>query len=333
MKKLPLISIIIPAFNEADNLSPLQQRLHSALQSIGASYEVLWVNDGSSDDTLEIIKEFCAADSRHRYLSMSRNFGHQLAIMAGLNHCKGKAAVIIDSDLQDPPELIPELWKKYQEGYKVVYAQRRRRKGESAFKKWTAKAFYRLLKNTTRTNIPLDTGDFRLIDRQVIEVLTQMPEQHKFLRGQIAWAGFKQTAVLYDRESRHSGESGYSLFKMIRLALDGITAFSNYPLRLATFTGFIVSFLSFLIILYALYSKFILDRVITGWTSLIISTMFIGGVQLISIGIIGEYISRISSDVRRRPLYVIEEDNVGEEYPRLTSAQDQSASAKIPLWQ
>jgi polyisoprenyl-phosphate glycosyltransferase len=327
MKEQPLLSIIIPAFNEADNLSQLLQRLQSALQSITANYEVLWVNDGSSDDTLEIIKQFCAADSRHRYLSLSRNFGHQLAIMAGLNRCKGKAAVIIDSDLQDPPELIPELWKKYQQGNKVVYARRRRRKGENLFKKWTAKVFYRLLKNTTRISIPLDTGDFRLIDRQVIDILKQMPEQHKFLRGQIAWIGFKQTAVLYDRESRHSGKSGYSFLKMVHLALDGITAFSNYPLRLATITGFIVSFLSFLIILYALYSKFILDRVITGWTSLIISTMFIGGVQLITIGIIGEYISRINSDVRRRPLYVIEEDNLQEEAPRLTSAQGLSASA------
>jgi dolichol-phosphate mannosyltransferase len=230
--------------------------------------------------------------------------------MSGIEHATGDAVVIMDGDLQDPPELIPELCKKYREGFKVVYAQRRSREGETLAKKWTAKIFYRLLKKTTNIKIPLDTGDFRLIDRKVVEYLKQMPERHKFLRGQIAWIGFKQTAVFYDREIRLAGKTNFSFSKMFQFALDGITAFSNYPLRMATVMGFAVSAVSFLVILYALYSKFVLDRTITGWTSLIISVLFIGGVQLIAIGIIGEYISRINSDVRKRPLYVIEEENI-----------------------
>jgi dolichol-phosphate mannosyltransferase len=229
--------------------------------------------------------------------------------MAGLDQCLGEAAIIIDADLQDPPELIPQLWQKYEEGYKVVYAQRRSRAGESWFKKSTAHFFYLLLKKLTRIHIPIDTGDYRLIDRKVINCLKAMPEQHKFLRGQIAWIGFKQVGVLYDRDNRFSGKSHYNFSKMFRFAMDGITAFSNYPLRLATQLGFIISILSFLIILYALYSKLVLKQAISGWTSIIISTTFIGGVQLLTIGIIGEYISRINSDVRKRPFYVIEEDS------------------------
>jgi polyisoprenyl-phosphate glycosyltransferase len=309
----PELSIIIPVYNEARIFPLLQQRLAKAVESITTDYEVIWVNDCSTDETLFLIRQLASVDKRHRYISLSRNFGHQRAISAGIDYCKGKAAVIMDGDLQDPPELIPELWKKYKEGFKVVYAQRRSRKGESLFKKWTAQLFYRILKNTARIQIPLDTGDFRLIDRVIITHLRQMPEQHKFIRGQIAWIGFKQTSVLYDREERKAGSTNFSTFKMLRFAMDGITAFSNYPLRVVTLTGFGVSLISFLIILYALYSKFILGHVFTGWTSLIISTMFIGGVQLIAIGIIGQYISRINSDVRKRPLYIVEEESSGQE--------------------
>jgi polyisoprenyl-phosphate glycosyltransferase len=309
----PELSIIIPVFNEARIFPLLQQRLAKAVESITTDYEVIWVNDCSTDETLSLIRQLSSVDKRHRYISLSRNFGHQRAISAGIDYCKGRAAVIMDGDLQDPPELIPELWKKYKEGFKVVYAQRRSRKGESLFKKWTAQVFYRILKNTARIQIPLDTGDFRLIDRVIITHLRQMPEQHKFIRGQIAWIGFKQTSVLYDREERKAGSTNFSTFKMLRFAMDGITAFSNYPLRVVTLTGFGVSLISFLIILYALYSKFILGHVLTGWTSLIISTMFIGGVQLIAIGIIGQYISRINSDVRKRPLYIVEEESPGQE--------------------
>lgn len=310
MNASPVISMIVPVYNEQDNLILLHDRLMPILGSITDNYEIVWVNDGSKDRSLDIIKDFAAKDSRHKYISFSRNFGHQVALMAGIQYCSGNAAITIDSDLQDPPELITELWKKYNEGYKVVYAQRRKRAGENYFRNLTIKIFYRLLKNITRINIPVDTGDFRLIDRKVIDALKQMPEHHKFLRGQIAWIGFKQTPVFYDRDGRHAGKSNYGLFKLVQLAFDGFTAFSNHPLRVASFCGFIVSFIAFLIILYALYSKFILGGVISGWTSLIISTMFIGGVQLITIGIIGEYISRINSDVRKRPLYIVDENNI-----------------------
>lgn len=307
---LPALSIVIPLHNEEGNLPHLHQRLVLVLQSLTNDYEIVYVNDGSRDATLSMVKALAVQDTRVRYISFSRNFGHQMAIMSGIEHAHGQAVVVMDGDLQDPPELIPELWKKYNEGFKVVYAQRRSREGETWLKKWTAKTFYRILKKTTQIKIPLDTGDFRLIDRKVIDYLKQMPERHKFLRGQIAWIGFKQAAVFYDRESRFTGKTNFSFSKMFQFALDGITAFSNYPLRLATVMGFVVSAISFVVILYALYSKFVLDRTITGWTSLIISVLFIGGVQLIAIGIIGEYISRINSDVRKRPLYVIEEENV-----------------------
>src|SRR5688572_17523707 len=284
----PILSIIIPVFNEEQNIGLLYTRLLSSLKKITEDFEIIWINDNSTDQTLSLIKKLAAEDPRNRYISMSRNFGHQRAITAGIDRCNGKAAVIIDGDLQDPPELIPELWEKYQQGYKVVYAQRRKRKGESWLKKQTAEWFYRILKKTANVDIPLDAGDFRLIDRRIIDHLKEMPEQEKFIRGQIAWIGFKQTSVMYDREGRESGSSKFSFFKMLHFALDGITAFSNYPLRIVTLMGFAVSFVAFLIILYALYSKFVLNEVLSGWTSLIISTMFLGGIQLISIGIIGQ---------------------------------------------
>jgi polyisoprenyl-phosphate glycosyltransferase len=304
----PMLSIIIPVYNEEQNIGLLYSRLLSSLEKITSDFEILWVNDNSSDQTLPLIKKLAREDARNRFISMSRNFGHQRAITAGIDKCRGTAAVIMDGDLQDPPELIPELWARYQEGFKVVYAQRRERKGESWFKKQTASWFYKILKKTANVEIPLNTGDYRLIDRRIIDHLKEMPEQDKFIRGQIAWIGFKQTSVMYDRDERASGSSKFSIFKMLHFALDGITAFSNYPLRIVTLMGFAVSFIAFLIILYALYSKFILDEVLSGWTSLIISTMFLGGIQLISIGIIGQYISRINSDVRKRPLYIVEEE-------------------------
>ncbi len=224
--------------------------------------------------------------------------------------CKAKAVVIIDGDLQDPPELITAMYTKYKEGYEVVYAKRAQRKGESLFKKSTAKLFYLVLKQITSINIPLDTGDFRLIDQKVVHYLKQMPEQNKFLRGQIAWLGFRQTQVLFNRDKRKYGKTGYSFSKMLHFALDGITGFSDKPLQMVTKFGFIISFFSVVIILYAFYSHFILDSTITGWTSLIISSMFIGGVQLVSVGVIGEYISRINKNVLKRPMYIVEKSNI-----------------------
>ena len=303
------ISVIVPIYNEEQIIPELYNRLQKTVSQISKNYELIFVNDGSKDHSLLELLKLSEQDSRVCYISFSRNFGHQIAVTAGLDASKGKAVVIIDGDLQDPPELIIDFFKKYQEGYEVVYAKRQERKGESAFKKITAKLFYRTLKRITSFEIPLDTSDFRLIDRKVVNYLNQMPEQNKFLRGQIAWLGFKQTHVLFNREKRKYGKTGYSFGKMLRFALDGITSFSDKPLQLVTKLGFAISFLSFITILYAIYSHFILERTITGWTSLIISSMFIGGVQLISIGVIGEYISRINKNVLKRPLYIVEKTN------------------------
>jgi polyisoprenyl-phosphate glycosyltransferase len=304
-----MISVIIPCFNEEDNLNELTIRLNNSLHEVTSSFEILLINDGSTDATLQKIKALAGQNSNVKYISFSRNFGHQIAVSAGLDHCRGQAVVIMDGDLQDPPELIPEMYKKYKEGYDVVYTKRTRRNGESWFKKSTAKLFYRILQRFTSFNIPLDAGDFRLIDRKVVEMLRQMPEQNKFLRGQIAWMGFRQTYVEYERDARRHGKTGYPFKKMLDFALDGITSLSHRPLRLVTQAGFTVSFLSFLILLYALGSHFILERTITGWTSLIITVAFLGGVQLLSIGIIGEYISRINKNILNRPLYIVEESN------------------------
>ncbi len=308
---MPQISVVIPVFDEAENLPVLQQELSAVLSAGGLSYEILYVNDGSRDGSLEVIRSLAGEYPQVHYINFSRNFGHQVAVSAGLDHCKGDAVVIMDADLQDPPALIRALYDRYREGYEVVYARRRRRRGEGLLKRLTASFFYRLMARITSVHIPLDTGDFRIIDRKVVEVLRDMPERHKFLRGQIAWVGFRQTFVEYDRHERMAGESGYSWSRMIRFALDGITAFSDVPLRLVTYCGFLVSGIAFLIALYALYARFILQDYVQGWASLIISVLFIGGIQMIGIGIIGEYISRIQTDTRKRPLYVIDEIHLG----------------------
>jgi glycosyltransferase involved in cell wall biosynthesis len=304
------LSVVIPIFNEEKNIPLLFERLHTSVSQITPSYELIFVNDGSKDNSLLELIKIVEQDSRVFYINFSRNFGHQLAVTAGLDASRGKAVVIIDGDMQDPPELIPALYAKYKEGFEVVYAQRRKREGDSFFKKITAKYFYRTLKKLTSIDIPLDTGDFRLIDRKIVDNLKQMPERNKFLRGQIAWLGYRQTSVLFDRDKRLHGKSGYPLSKMLKFAMDGVTGFSAKPLAFVTRVGFVMSILSFVIILYAIYSHFILHRTITGWTSLIISTMFIGGVQLLSIGIIGEYISRINNNVLQRPLYIVERTNI-----------------------
>src|SRR5687768_7480060 len=304
------ISVVVPIYNEEKVIPELYNRIREAVLKVSTKYELIFVNDGSKDNSLLELLSLSEKDDRVFYINFSRNFGHQVAVTAGLDACRGKAVIIMDGDLQDPPELIPLLHSKYQEGYEVVYAQRQERDGEGFFKKSTASLFYRVLKRLTTIDIPLDTGDFRLIDRRVVDYLKQMPEQNKFLRGQIAWLGFKQTKVLYTRERRKYGKTGYSINKMMHFAMDGITGFSDTPLHIVTRSGFIISFFSFLIILYAFYSHFILDSTITGWTSLMISSMFIGGIQLISIGIIGEYISRMNKNILNRPMYIIERTNI-----------------------
>ncbi len=312
-----VLSIIVPIYNEEKIIQELYQRITYTAKTITDNYEILFINDGSRDTSLMHLVAISQQDEKAFFIDFSRNFGHQIAVTAGIDLCRGNAAVIIDGDLQDPPELIPEMYKKHQEGFNVVYGKRLERQGESFFKRITAKAFYRILRKLTAIEIPLDTGDFRLIDRKIIECLKQMPEKNKFLRGQIAWLGFKQTAVTFTRNERKYGTSGYPLGKMISFALDGITGFSNKPLTFVTRLGFIISGFSALIILYAIFSHYCLRETITGWTSLIISSMFIGGVQLISIGIIGEYISRINNNILNRPLYVIQKTNLVHSPPEI----------------
>ena len=304
------ISIVVPLYNEEKNIRLMHDRLVSSILKITSNFEIIYVNDGSNDNSFLELLKLSNEDERVKYINFSRNFGHQIAVTAGLDYSKGAAVVIIDGDLQDPPEVIPEMYAMYKEGFEVVYGQRLIRKGESFLKKITAKYFYRILKKITNINIPVDTGDFRLIDRKIVNDLKNMPEQNKFLRGQIAWLGYRQTSIFFERDERKFGETGYPFSKMLKFALDGITGFSDVPLQFVTKTGIFISFISFLVILYAIFSHFILERTITGWTSLIISSMFIGGVQLISVGIIGEYISRINKNVQNRPLYIVSETNI-----------------------
>ena len=304
-----LLSLIVPVYNEEKNLSLFFERSRKVLESLLIPFEIIFINDGSKDESLALIKSFSKNYDSIRFIDLSRNFGHQIAVSAGLDYAKGDIICIIDADLQDPPELIPVMLDKMMSGYEVVYAKRKTRQGESIFKTWTAKIFYRILSRLTTIEIPLDSGDFRLFDKKVLDVIRQMPEKNKFLRGQIAWAGFEQTYVEYDREARHAGETGYDFRKMLRLALDGITSFSNAPLKLVTYFGVIVSVFAFIATLFVLYSIYVIKSFVPGWGSLLISILFIGGVQMIAIGIIGEYLSRMNQNLLNRPLYVVREKN------------------------
>ena len=307
-----LLSVVVPIFNEEENIRLLHERLCGVVKKLNTELEFIFVNDGSRDNSLAIIKLLAASHSNVKFIDFSRNFGHQIAVTAGLDIAKGDAVVIIDADLQDPPELIAEMFVKWQQGFEVVYAKRKERRGENFFKKFSAKLFYRVINKMISFNIPMDTGDFRIIDRKIVDVLKSMPEQQKFLRGQISWAGFKQTYVEYDRDPRHAGETGYTFKKMIKFALDGITSFSDAPLKLASLIGFIVSGFAFLMILYALYARFISRDYVQGWTSLMLAVLFLGGIQLICLGMIGEYISRVANNIKNRPLYIVRETNTDQ---------------------
>ncbi len=304
------ISVIIPAYNEEDNINVLHQRLSSVLQQITGQYELIFVNDGSKDNTMPMIRALSKQHPEVRYIDFSRNFGHQIAVTAGIDKAAGDAVVIIDADLQDPPELIIDMYKKMKEGFEVVYAKRKHRKGENWFKLWTAKVFYRLLSRITSISIPVDTGDFRIMDRKIVSILKEMPEKSKYLRGQISWIGFNQTYVEYDREERLRGETGYPISKMLRFALDGITGFSDLPLKIVTYFGFLVSIFAFFVMIYALYSRFIIKDYEPGWASIMVVILFIGGIQMIAVGIIGEYLSRMNKNIRNRPLYIIRDTNI-----------------------
>ncbi len=303
------LSVVVPLYNEANNIGALYNRIKSTLISLNLNHEIIFINDGSTDQTLPLVIGLSTTDSIVKYIDFSRNFGHQNAISAGIQWASGKKIVIMDGDGQDPPEFIPALYQKSQEGFEVVYAKRKKRQGEGWLKKITAKVFYRILARITNIEIPVDTGDFRIIDHKIQKILAQMPEQQKYIRGQIAWIGFNQTFLEYDREERMSGSTKFTYRKMIRFALDGISAFSTWPLKVATISGFIVSFIAFLLIIYSLYQKFF-GYTIVGWTSMQISILFLGGIQLLGIGILGEYLARVSENVKNRPHYIIRDTNL-----------------------
>jgi dolichol-phosphate mannosyltransferase len=311
MSSNPTLSVVIPVYNEEMNIGKLYQRLCNALETMNTDWEVVYVNDGSKDRSLSILKGLSETDSHVKYIDFSRNFGHQLAITAGIEHAKGEWIVIMDGDGQDPPELIPDLLNKAQEGFEVVYARRRKRDGENFLKKFTARLFYRLLAKITSIEIPVDTGDFRIIHRKIQRILSKMPEQHKYIRGQISWIGFNQTFLEYDREERMGGATKFTYRKMMRFALDGISSFSTWPLKVATISGFLVSAVAFVLIIYSLYQKFF-GTTEPGWTSLHISVLFLGGIQLIGIGMLGEYLGRVSDNVKSRPHYIVRDSNIAD---------------------
>jgi dolichol-phosphate mannosyltransferase len=306
-EKKQLLSVIVPCFNEEQVLRETHRRLIAVLEEGDFDYEIIYVDDGSEDGTYEILKELQASDDHVKILRFSRNFGHQIAATAGLHHAAGDAAVLIDGDLQDPPELIRDMVARWRNGYEVVYGKRTERAGETKFKLWTARLFYRLINSLSDVPIPLDTGDFRLMDRKVVDALNSMPEHYRFVRGMVSWAGFRQTFLPYAREPRFAGETKYPLRKMIGFAIDGILSFSLVPLKLATAVGFVASALALLGILYALFMRLFTTIWVSGWTLLFIAVLFMGGVQLVCLGIIGEYLGRSCHESKRRPLYLLQE--------------------------
>lgn len=304
----PTISIIAPIYNEEPVLAELYRRVRQVMESSGESWELLLVNDGSRDQSAAMIAQLHEKDERVKGLSFSRNFGFQIAVTAGLDHAQGDAIILTDADLQDPPELYPTMIAKWREGYDVVYGVRDSREGETWFKKVTATAFYRLIQRITDIDIPLDTGDFRLMDRRVVEAVRQMPERNRFLRGMVPWVGYRQTGVTYQRAARYDGESKFnSVRRMLPFAIDAITSFSYFPLQLATYLGFAMAMLSGLAIMAVIFLRlFTSGAELTGQATTLVAVLFLGSIQLISLGIIGEYLGRIYDEVKKRPLYLID---------------------------
>ncbi len=300
-------SIVVPVYNEIESLSELHSRLETVLNSLGAPWELIFVDDGSTDGSTEEILRIAGQDQRVRPVIFARNFGHQIAITAGLDYSQGEAVVMIDADLQDPPEVIPDLVSKWKEGYEVVFAVRTEREGESWFKKLTASIFYRLIYRITDVKIPLDTGDFRLLDRQAVNILNKMRERHRFPRGMAAWIGFRQVGVPYRRAARFAGTTKYPFRKMFRLALDAITSFSYFPLQLATYLGFICAGVSALVIPIVIAMRLTGSQAFLGQATTLIAVLFLGGIQLISLGILGEYLGRLYDEAKGRPLYIVRE--------------------------
>jgi polyisoprenyl-phosphate glycosyltransferase len=305
-----LLSVVVPVFSEEKIIPEFYVRVKKVMASLEGQvdHEIIFVDDGSRDQSLSLLKGLSHKDARVRIISFSRNFGHQFAITAGLDHAAGDAAVIIDGDLQDPPEVIPQMVDKWREGFKVVYGVREKRKGENPVKLVTAKLFYRLIRFLSDTDLPLDAGDFRLLDAKVIEALKTIREENRYLRGLVSWAGFSHCGLSYRRDPRYAGETKFTFKKMIKFAVDGILSFSDRPLKVTAYLGFLITVASFLVGLRIAISKLIHpDILVSGWTSMILAVLFIGGIQLISLGILGLYVGRQYREVKRRPLYIISE--------------------------
>lgn len=305
--KSPTISVVVPCYNEEEVIEECHRRLTDILQTLDEPYEIVYVNDGSRDQTPELLKGLHFSDPRTVVVMLSRNFGHQTAVSAGLATARGEAVLIIDADLQDPPELIPEMVRIWRNGYEVVFGVRASREGESGFKLWTARTFYRLIGRLSDVKIPEDVGDFRLLDRLAVNALLAMPERHRLLRAMCSWVGFRQYALHYDRAARFAGTTKYPLKKMVNLAVDGIVSFSTVPLRFVTLMGFFVAMLALVGIVYSLGVRLFTHEWVRGWFTLFLGILFMGAVQLISLGILGEYIGRIYTEIKRRPLYIVSE--------------------------
>ncbi len=305
------LSLVIPVYNEQETLPELDRRLGeflSQVPDIGDDWEVVFIDDGSRDKSREMLEAMAARESRYKIVIFSRNFGHQTAITAGVDRADGDAVVVMDADLQDPPEVVVAMLESFREGNDVVYGVRRKRHGETFFKKFTAAAFYRLMRALTGVTIPVDTGDFRLMSRAVVLTLRALKEQHRFVRGMVAWVGFKQTAVYYDRSARFAGETKYPLSKMIRFAIDGITSFSVVPLRIATYLGLLSGIAAVGIAIWAVFVHFFVRGTVPGWTTIMIAVALGASAQLLMTGLLGEYVGRIYEEIKRRPLYIVERD-------------------------
>jgi dolichol-phosphate mannosyltransferase len=303
----PTLSLVLPVYNEEPVIPELLRRLDEFLRVVGVSWEVLFVNDGSRDRSFEMLKAACQEEPRYKLVSFSRNFGHQFAISAGVDFAEGEAVVVMDADLQDPPSVVTEMLEKWREGYDVVYGVREKRENEGIFKRWTAALFYRVLRFSAGVPIPVDTGDFRLMSRRVVLTLRSLREVNRFVRGMVAWIGFRQTAVHYVRQGRFAGETHYPFRKMLRFALDGITSFSTLPLRLATIFGVVSGGVSILAACWALYVRFFAQGVVPGWTTIVLVVSLVASGQFFILGILGEYIGRIYEEVKRRPMYIVQE--------------------------
>jgi dolichol-phosphate mannosyltransferase len=330
------LAVVIPCYNEEGTLRETHHRVGQVISRIAAAYEIVYVDDGSRDGTTSLLRQLQHEDPHVRVVSLSRNFGHQCAVTAGLAHAEGDAVVIMDADLQDPPEVVEEMVRRWEEGYEVVYGVRTDREGETRFKLLTASVFYRLMRWLSDTAIPLDTGDFRLLDRKAVDAVLAMPEKDRFLRGMVSWTGFRQIGVPYRRAPRFAGSTKYPFTKMLRFALDGILSFSIKPLRLSTLLGFASAGLALLVMVYALTLRLFTHYWVAGWTALIVTVLFLGGAQLISLGIIGEYVGRLYGEAKRRPLYLVREHLVPQasarRYPRLEPSDGRRPRQERRSW-